>query len=733
MRLEHIMTESGNRSVNVENFFLPLGRILRAARPDFPPVFGLLLNPQTWSVQYFGVEKDGNTPSDPLVEIEEFERHFNSVYAEYHAQMKGPMTLDGLWKSFRDHMKMQNAGQSSSTKLFMAATALLSSRPIRLGCTTTDEKGPAKSSVWHLDATSEPFVFFQHALNLAAIHDFQAEGLASELGHEGSELRKPFDALPRSRPIVLEVENYVRELAPSPHHLSQETAKALIAESLYFTRGNLADDFRPSHLHHLFLPLSALGQWRGALCWLTERHRFMEDITPTLQKTFEELFTQAILDSFASRLEDALLSSQRPSREKLVTAFATLWWADEISFILDEVSGDSSYTDIARRSRNTGSLSRWTGDCDSPSPSSGRFLSESSDDQTTRCVEIDLKYLGTQVRGSAEPPAFDQFRDILGFSRIRISFHLQNSKVDTSSYAGAIAHRISTVIETLMTLRIKTEFQTLEAVGHTIMNSVRSTGWALSLVELKEAGLDHPAVERAIRSLSLYELPEGVNSLIRLASLTFSGELQKIGGWANAATLRAWSDGGDAVLLKYAAYVREFVASLCYGMNKTTGFRLRVTSANETLSEDTVSTESPPERSLDGWFWDLDYLPPLSLQESHDSHLALLATLIEPVCNAIKYLNRKGLRGLYINVQADFPDAVVVCIGNDAHDPPDELPPGLRQAQTFFGWTTLATVEHLKESAPIFSDESSVDQYWVAVRLHPQHLAERIVNQPDSN
>ena len=92
-------------SSHTANFFLPLGRILRTARPDFPPVFGLLLKPQSWSVQYFGVEHQGSDSSERVsATVAEFEQQFENVWGVYHGRAE-QREIDGFWEAFCEHMQ----------------------------------------------------------------------------------------------------------------------------------------------------------------------------------------------------------------------------------------------------------------------------------------------------------------------------------------------------------------------------------------------------------------------------------------------------------------------------------------------------------------------------------------------------------------------------------------------------------------------------------------------------
>ena len=452
-------------SSHTANFFLPLGRILRTARPDFPPVFGLLLKPQSWSVQYFGVEHQGSDSSERVsATVAEFEQQFENVWGVYHGRAE-QREIDGFWEAFCEHMQSPAAQVKirwEPETLLEAATAVLGSRPIRLGsCDDSD-------NVWCLNRTPEPFVFFQRAIDFAAIHSGDPAALANQLG-QGERLREPYAAYPKNHPekFVLEVSNYVQAIAPNFDQIPEATAKALVAESLYFARGRVDSGFKPSTLHHLFMPLSSLGQWRGSLCWLTQRDDYMDDITQTLQRAFEELFTQAILDSFATRLENSLLSSQRPSRDGLTAAFATLWWATEISFILDTETG-ATHTDVVRRDPATGMLDLRPNSSSPPPPRKGGFM-HVEDHGLVRSVEIDLEHLSAQL-GQGESRFSDEIRDSLNFTRIRCEFLLRDADSTPLTHSRAIAHRISVAFETQRTLRLKTEYQAHEAVGNTILD-----------------------------------------------------------------------------------------------------------------------------------------------------------------------------------------------------------------------------------------------------------------------
>jgi len=265
----------------------------------------------------------------------------------------------------------------------------------------------------------------------------------------------------------------------------------------------------------------------------------------------------------------------------------------------------------------------------------------------------------------------------------------------------------------------------VEAIAHHIKNLIMATGWEGARRGLMQKPLAEDAVADAIRSLSLFMLAEGTSGLLRLISLTLQGDHGKLRAWTSETQVSKWDLHDPTVFPRYAEYVKKLVAAICYGLRKDVK---RFWWCENAQSRTELGTTDPPVGSLEDWTCDIGALAPFSLPGRRpDSHIALMAPLLEPVFNALKSL--KDGQALSVHIVDRIPNAVEIHVANDSDDPPLQLAPGLKQAQDLWSKTKLATIDLLPKGecccTGVFGDRAYT---CVRVKLHPDILAKQILD-----
>jgi hypothetical protein len=152
---------------------------------------------------------------------------------------------------------------------------------------------------------------------------------------------------------------YIYELDHSIGSRDDRTGTLLpfVAECLYFTEGRI---IRPDYkldltkrddlakLVQIHLPIAALGQFRGSVCWISsdgtreseDKKRLSIYLNQTTQNLLSEFLSEAILNVFGAKLEEALTyrDTNRGNRlgyfQRMALAFGDLFWCYRIDFSL---------------------------------------------------------------------------------------------------------------------------------------------------------------------------------------------------------------------------------------------------------------------------------------------------------------------------------------------------------------------------------------------------------------
>lgn len=676
------------------------------------PVFFLTLDPTLWALRYFAETSSPDTGNVAL--LDSLSDHLDVTRRSWDVK-----ELDEL---IRSCARRQPSELPSAAQLLDAAAHQLSSYQLPLGWTSgtdaDDEQGSGTLN-WRLEKRGATALrWFQHALDFA-VHDFDQNKLPPDVA---AKLRRPdYDK-------VIEVLSYMEE----PGLIDQRSFRFYLAEYLYSQRGiipkSVTNSTTPSLLEHYFLPLSGLGQWRAAACWVAGAHTRQPRIEKGLHASIQVLFSQALIDAFGTGLDLALAqgAAAKSRREQIHGTFSLLWWSHEIAFFTDN-------TVVARTRRNDAGELTPTAELRTslvPWPAS-RFLSVLEQDGTS-IIQLDLSKLAKVERRV--------IREVLGCDRILFALRLFDKRAKgmvETVYGERIGERLSLAVRTYDFQKRVTEAATQGSVGHLMKSTVNITGWHKALHGLQEMPEPRATpVTEAIRSLSLYSLVESTGGLLRLVGLCSEGDYAKIGRWTSREAVNRWRQAGPAELDRYAWFIRRFVTMICCGLGWNHGFTMIVDTehGDENLME--VATLEPPRGSIEDWIAEKGALPPLSASEGPDSHFALLYALIEPVCNAvktIKALDRTGRPGrLYLRITARFPRCITVAIGNDVIELPRAMAPGLIQAKNLLELTFVATIRESKALChPGTGGE--LDQYWVEVDLHAIDLARKILDLPEGD
>ena len=156
--------------------------------------------------------------------------------------------------------------------------------------------------------------------------------------------------------------------------------------------------------------------------------------------------------------------------------------------------------------------------------------------------------------------------------------------------------------------------------------------------------------------------------------------------------------------------------AICYGLRKDVK---RFWWCENTQSRTEIGITESPLGPLEDWMHDIGALAPFSLPGRRpDSHIALMAPLLEPIFNALKSL--KDDQALSVHIVDRIPNAVEIHVANESDDPPLHMAPGLKQAQDLWSQTKLATIDLLPKGecccTTVFENRAYA---CVRVRLHP--------------
>lgn len=675
-----------------------IGRILEEYLG--PPLFFITFHPTQWALQYYS----GVAPQTPgeCQALDEVIRRFS--------RSENINDLDELVR----WMASQPANFTPEA-LFQAALDLLAANKLPLGW--MDHNGSTTRAHWSLNQDkSAPLRWFQVALDYAFVYRFDKRRLPAEISGKVYLHDK-----------IMEVSQYMSE----PLLVDATSFRSYFAEYLYSQRGNvprLGSDGQipkeklPSQLDHFFVPLAGLGQWRAAACWIVSHRTLNKQIDRGLHDSLQSLFSQILVDAFARNLDSALLRWRERAEDynsAIHNTFASLWWSHEIAFFR---CGQC----VARlfRDPKSGLLEPSIPSHSALRPLTSRGFLTSRYDSPFSLAQLDLKEL---------PELDEEVRDeLFGFDQVVFSIPLFDplfTQTVESLYAARIAERLSIAPQLYNLRRSAIRLQIVEAVGHSMKNTVKITGWrrALQLLQKFQERQEErlPEVDEALRSLSLYELVEGSGGLLRLMSLCVQGNFDKLTDWTSLGSLARWEHEDPRQLLDlYAKYIKRFAIVHCRGLDWTNGFHF-VVEHQDGPEELHVETTRAPGGSIQDWIDELGEIPPLSARYGPDAHITLLSTFSEPLCNAIKTLQKLSkdhnrLGRLLVRVIPDFPRQVRIEIGNDIASRPKAMAPGLSQHEELLRLTYLATISELFR-------EDDPNRYWIRTDLHPVKLAKKIL------
>ncbi len=686
---------TGDTEVLGRIFGPTMGRILEKHLEV--PVFFLTPHPKTWTLEYYA---EAGAAREEISFPDLIRKHRDPALGS------DANALDKL---------VENLGSFDPAALRAAAAIELCDTKLPLGW--TDAKRAAElglPSNWALSrGGSSTLRFMQHALDYA--HSAKFDALAAPSG------KRKLGPYGRSKKLI-KISDYMKEKGL----IDEGSFSSYLAESLYSQPLTTTEKNVPSRLDHFFLPLAGLGQWRAAACWVAYQQvwkRKKLDIDEGMQASIQALFSQALIDAFISQLDQALVvqTSSASRRDVLHDVFTLLWWSHEISFFRDGGC-------VALRRRNEeGRLVVANPKHANLAPSDGKGFLSICADPSCSTVQLDLTQLESERSLARE--VFDCDRILFS---VRLIDPAERDMVE-SVYGERLRERIGLSLRHYHLQQNATRAQTVEAIGHSMKNTVHITGWQESLRALQDLPAPRdPAVEAAIRSLSLYALVSGLGGLLRLVSLCERNEFDKIGSWSTPSALASWLNDPHKAFERYVTFIRNYVATICHGLGWRDGFELSI-DGDSPSEVRYVGTLEPPQGSIRAWISEYGHLPPLSATEGPDAHTALMSALTEPISNAVRALlsMRRGPSAragrLFVRIAANFPAGINVLIGNETDRPPSGTPPGLVLHRELLARSHLAS---LRQSSPPEWSASEMASYWIEVQLHPRELAERILARP---
>lgn len=714
--------------------FEPIGQILNQRLER--PIFFLTLHPTEWSAQYYGILGKGDEKAAQKLRDEVAEIQSRSA--------DGEPTRKDLKELQRVCEELLNRFQDDDSQehLHEAAIQILYEKPVPLGYVRIagSQESPDRFDNWSLPAGADERTktWFQRSLDFAHRFNLEPRAFEESIGaYDLSEASRLRFHCGRSRggeegkqALLLEVTEYMT----AEDLVDEKLFEVYLAEYLYGMSASFDSRSRPEDLSHFFIPLSGLGQWRAAVCWVDTKcglDRYKEtlhsEISPCFHEAARELCSQALIDVFASQLSRALLARSRDRRATLAhlsDAFAHLWWATAISFF---DRGNCCY----RRVRNQRGELRAEAKCEKQINwlDEDRFLAEQSC-QNSHKIQMNFMKLSD---GSKQK---EMLGDILPFDGVEFEIPLfdaaQQSRIGLRRYELQLKERIGQVFAVAAYEKTQSRVHTLEAVSHTMKNAVKSTGWRYALKRLKsvvrveeDAEMDS-ALNDAIRSLSLFQVVEAVYGLRRLDSLCQAREYGKLAQWTDPGQVARWNRAEPEVFNKYVDLMKLFIALVCHGNERDSGYLCRTDPAGEWQR---VSTANPHFSSVLNWIREHGALPPLASDVRGESHTVLLSVLVEPVVNAVTHGRNQFVQGrhkpeLYITFENRLPEYIGVSVANPATVRRKGMPPGLAQSQALVSRTNLATIEESYHEGPEFGSGLA---YSVNIFFHPIRLAEAIL------
>ncbi len=698
--------------------FAPIGRILNQQLQR--PIFFLTLHPEDWRAQYYGIL------------IEPDERKAVLLKKLIH-ELVGSRSRD--FQTLKDVLNsIQQQGWAASD-LLAASVYILYQKTVQLACDIHE-------GTWFFPGAQGQTNFltwFQQTLDFANKFNFTEQAFSDfvkETECRDLKFHCPFGE-GKKRSLVIEVLQYLT----LPNLVNSELFEIYVAEYFYSVAGrhHLTSSAEhsvtypsPEKLSHYFMPLSGLGQWRAAICWIgedssdREAPTLLNELSSTLHQALNELCSQALVDVFSYELLGALAASPKLGARswlaRLANVFAFLWWSDEISFYQQSSCRFRLTRGNYGRLEESSSLGAAS---EVPQPFT-RFLTYERLRPGRHQIQIDL----SQILDST--PSMKTFGlNRLGFDRVLFEVRLFESPDEYLGDSERVPHwqriedllqeRISQVLRLVASEASRSRAEALEAISHSMKHTLRSTGWRHSLEGIRKIVPQNDSarilLQQTLRSLAMFQIVEAVYDLQDLDRICERRWYHKLEWWTNQTQLRRWESATPDVYECYGKYICRFISLICSG-HDIESFYFRMDPKTDFA---TVSVWEEDFRSVETWIRELGPLPPLAMNRGQgDSHLALLATLHEPVVNAAKHSRPAHV---YVTLASSLPAEIDVTIANKISGPLHMKPTGIEQARILIERTGLATIESAEVDRPqgLF--------YEITVRLHPHRLAGRILSE----
>ncbi len=302
---------------------------------------------------------------------------------------------------------------------------------------------------------------------------------------------------------------------------AHETLRAFVAECIY-SIGLYDRDGRPGletstgirieNLRQTHLPLAALGQFRGSVCWLshTGRHPLkcaliVQKLDDSCQQLLSEHFTYALLESFRVCLSDAL--NQRDDLTayyaRLAEAFGYLFWSYEVQFIRKRQivarcrEGRVEYPEL------TSSVQENT-DPNADAVSYRPSVNKKGSDVTLRICDLCKD-------GPDSPIKAHEVVRLLDFDTVVCRAFRINDRGAFEHSKWMIEERFRGVLSTFFATRHRMMSQVVRTIGHQIKHACKPPG-SLDLAEALEERLEGSQDPVAIGRDDVYSLIELLRS-----------------------------------------------------------------------------------------------------------------------------------------------------------------------------------------------------------------------------
>ena len=532
----------------------------------------------------------------------------------------------------------------------------------------------------------------------------------------------------------------------------------LTAEFLYHSEGklpDLKDAQNVDKLSHFLLPLHSLCQAKAVACWFGEKRANLDE---AFKQTLNALLSQASIEAFLLSLDEVLTTSNTYETHKmLTTAFAKLWWSQDIVLrnkgqVVFSKSRDSNGDLLEQQDFEVSSNQHSVRHIEVFSYTTS-YDEDIKEDITeiTVCFEalIRSQCPENEEFGNLDCISIEDVRELLGCDHIsirarKVTFPDQyddNKNYFKSITAGLSLH-LYTNIKAHHYRRVASEKLAVGDSWHFQKTVVESTGWrkTLEFLEKHDEDIDNGELKKRLyQTLGSMEYAEGLGLLSRLVAVNERGNLDKLIDWRDSTSRAIWKLDKTEVQTSYEDWINSYAFRVLNGRDEEIDL-ISVKEIDGVLRGSIVTNPTFKSHSSMKWPSEKEgppsLLPPFSVANGAEPARTILSSLYEPLFNAIKRAEGLIFTKIAVKNFGSPEQYVEVLIGNGYEgpiSPQDVVPNGIRQTQSFFAASQLATYGELhRRSSSIQYGGRNIQSekfVWFEIKITPGHLMKLLEEQ----